>query len=246
MRIAGVIPARYASSRFPGKPLALLHGRPMIVHVCEQAARTRLLEAVWVATDDDRIAAAVTAAGFEARMTPSSCASGTDRIAASLRPDEPWDILVNIQGDEPCIHPGVVDGVAQALVDHPECGVSTAAVPILDRESFFSPHVVKVVLTPGGQALYFSRAPLPSVARLNEADTQQPDFVWGLKHMGLYAYRREILMKYSSWQQTPLEKRECLEQLRLMEHGIELQVAVVEHDSIGVDTPEELAALNQG
>lgn len=244
LHIAGVIPARYASTRFPGKPLApLADGRPMIVHVCERAAETTRLEAFWVATDDERIFDAVVAAGFEARMTPVDCVNGSDRIARSLQPDETWDILVNIQGDEPRISPGVIDAVAAALADNPACGVSTAAVPIPRREDFESPHVVKVVLTPRGQALYFSRAPLPSAARLGAAASQAPGFVWGLKHLGLYAYRRELLMQYSSWEPTPLELRESLEQLRFLERGIGIQVAVVEHDSIGVDTPEDLEAL---
>jgi 3-deoxy-manno-octulosonate cytidylyltransferase (CMP-KDO synthetase) len=244
LQIAGVIPARYASTRFPGKPLApLADGRPMIVHVCERAAQARRLNAFWVATDDARIFDAVTAAGFEARMTPETCRNGSDRIAASLRENEPWDILVNIQGDEPRISPDVIDAVAAALADNPDCGVSTAAVPIERREDFESPHVVKVVLTPRGQALYFSRAPLPSAARLKAEATEAPGFTWGLKHLGLYAYRRPLLLEYSTWEPTPLETRECLEQLRFLEHGIGIQVAVARHDSIGVDTPEELEAL---
>src|SRR6185295_2092858 len=130
MSIAAVIPARYASSRFPGKPLALLEGRPMIVHVCERAAQARSINHCWVATDDERIATAVRASGFEARMTPSDCPSGTDRIVASLLPGDPYEILVNVQGDEPRIDPGAIDAVAAALVAIPACGVSTAAVPI--------------------------------------------------------------------------------------------------------------------
>lgn len=242
-RIAGVIPARFASSRFPGKPLALLHGLPMIVHVCQRAAEAGRLDAFWVATDDERIAAVVRQAGFEARMTPESCLCGTDRIAASLRPEEPWEILVNIQGDEPRISPAVIDAVAAALAESPAAGVSTAAVPIRRREDFESPHVVKVVLTPAGQALYFSRSPLPSTARLEVKWLRDPEFIWGLKHLGLYAYRRTLLNEYARWAPTPLETRECLEQLRFLEHGVGIQVAVVEHDSIGVDTPEELDAL---
>lgn len=244
LQIAGVIPARYASTRFPGKPLApLADGRPMIAHVCERTAQARRLKAFWVATDDARIFDAVTAAGYEARMTPESCRNGSDRIAASLREDEAWDILVNIQGDEPRIGPEVIDAVAAALADNPDCGVSTAAVQIARQEDFESPHVVKVVLTPRGQALYFSRAPLPSTARLAAEVTGAPGFVWGLKHLGLYAYRREMLLQYSQWAPTPLEQRESLEQLRFLEHGVGIQVAVVEHDSIGVDTPEDLEAL---
>jgi len=244
MRVAGAIPARYGSTRFPGKPLAELHGRPMIVHVCERAAAARLIEKVWVATDDERIADAVRAAGFEARMTPSDCASGTDRIAASLTPDDPWQIVVNIQGDEPFIAPEVIDGAVQALLDAPDCQVSTVAVPIHDRAAFESSHVVKVVTRADGRALYFSRSPLPSPARLDARAAAAPDFAWGLKHLGLYAYRREIVEAYAGWPLMPLERRECLEQLRLLERGVEIQVAVVAHDSIGVDTPEELQVLN--
>ena len=241
--IAGVIPARYASSRFPGKPLALLEGRPMILHVCERVAQARRIEALWVATDDERIADVAREAGYEARMTPADCPSGTDRLAASLRPDEPWEILVNVQGDEPRIEPGVIDAVAESLVRSPECGASTAATPITDRAAFESPHVVKVVMAPSGRALYFSRAPLPSPARLDARRTGADDFAWGHKHLGLYAYRRAVLEAFAGWAPTPLESRECLEQLRLLENGVAMQVAVVPHDSIGVDTPEELRAL---
>lgn len=243
MSIAGVIPARYASTRFPGKPLAMLWGRPLVAHVCERAAQAKRLDRVWVATDDRRIAEAVEAAGFEARMTPSDCPSGTDRIASSLGAGESWDIVVNIQGDEPCIEPAVIDATVEALEGATDCGVGTAAVAIMDRSEFESPHVVKAVLAPSGRALYFSRSPLPSPARLNTEAIHQPNFIWGLKHLGLYAYRREVLDAYAQWGPTPLEQRECLEQLRLMEHGVGIQVAVVEHDSIGVDTPEELAML---
>ncbi|MEN6625459.1 MAG: 3-deoxy-manno-octulosonate cytidylyltransferase [Candidatus Sumerlaeia bacterium] len=244
-RIAAVIPARYGSSRFPGKPLALLWGRPMIVHVCERVRLSKLVDHLWVATDDERIAEAVREAGFEARMTPSDCASGSDRIIASLQPGENWDILVNVQGDEPTIDPKVVDAVIEALLASPDCGVATAVVPIRDRADFESPHVVKAVVAPSGRALYFSRSPLPSPARLEAKDIESPGFTWGLKHLGLYAYRAEVLQCFAKWSPTPLETREKLEQLRLMEHGIAIQVAVVEHDSIGVDTPEELARLNE-
>lgn len=244
-RIAAVIPARFGSSRFPGKPLALLWGRPMIVHVCEHVAQAKLVDLVWVATDDERIAKAVRDAGYEARMTPTDCASGSDRIIASLKPGEVWDVLVNVQGDEPTIDPRVIDSVIEALLASPDCGVATAAVPICARADFESPHVVKAVLAPSGRALYFSRSPLPSPARLEPAEITVPNFTWGLKHLGLYAYRADVLKSFATWPPTPLEQREKLEQLRLMEHGISIQVAVVAHDSIGVDTPEDLARLNE-
>jgi 3-deoxy-manno-octulosonate cytidylyltransferase (CMP-KDO synthetase) len=244
MNIAGVIPARYGSSRFPGKPLALVHGRAMIVRVCEQAAKSTMLGRVWVATDHERIAEAVREAGFEARMTPSDCASGSDRIAASLAPGEAWDVLVNIQGDEPFIEPAVIDAATRALVGAPDCAVGTVVTPIRDRSQFESPHVVKAVLRQDGRALYFSRSPLPSPARLTPEAAATPDFVWGLKHLGLYAWRAEALLAFSGWPQTPLERRESLEQLRLLERGLGIVAVVSEHDSIGVDTPEELEMLN--
>lgn len=241
-RVAGVIPARYGSTRFPGKPLASLWGRPLILHVCDRMAEARRMERFWVATDDRRIAEVVTAAGFEARLTPSTCRSGTDRIAASLSPEEPWTVLVNVQGDEPNIAPGVIDAVAQALLDAPaERGVSTAATWMTDPAMFESPHVVKVVCAPDGRALYFSRAALPSPARLDPAPTVRSRL--GLKHLGIYGYRRPVLEAFAHWSPTPLEQRECLEQLRFLEHGIDIQVALVVHDSIGVDTPEELKKL---
>jgi 3-deoxy-manno-octulosonate cytidylyltransferase (CMP-KDO synthetase) len=241
--IAGVIPARFGSTRFPGKPLALLHGRPLIVHVCEHAAAARRLNHFWVATDDERIAVAVRRAGYEARLTPSDCPSGTDRIVASLRGNDPWDILVNIQGDEPRIDPTVVDAVADALIASSDCGVATAAVPIRERADFDSPHVVKVVIRPDGQALYFSRSPLPSPARLDSTRLQAADFTWGLKHLGLYAYRLDVAYDFARWEPTPLELRERLEQLRFLEHGVGIHVVIVAHDSIGIDTPEELEQL---
>lgn len=244
LKVAGVIPARYGSSRFPGKPLALLKGRAMILHVCDRAAETETLDAFWVATDDERIAEAVRAGGFEARMTPSDCPSGTDRIAASLKPGEDWNVLVNIQGDEPQLEASVIDSVTRALIEHPEAGVSTAAVAIHNHEDFLSPNLVKAVFAADGRALYFSRSPIPSEARWAPGD--DPDAIWGYKHHGLYAYRREVLEAYAGWAPSPLEQRECLEQLRLMEHGVTIWIAVVEHGAIGVDTPEDLVALEAG
>ncbi len=246
MKIAAAIPSRYASTRFPGKPLALILGRPMIVHVCERVAEASRIDTLWVATDDERIAAVVRAAGYEARMTPPDCPSGSDRIVASLRPGEDWSMIVNIQGDEPRIHPSVIDATVGALESATDCGVGTAAVPIRQRSEFESPHVVKVVLAQSGRALYFSRSPLPSPARLEASHLGETNFTWGLKHLGLYAFRPEALLAFARLEPTPLEVRERLEQLRILEHGIGIVVATVEHDSIGIDTPEQLARLNAG
>jgi 3-deoxy-manno-octulosonate cytidylyltransferase (CMP-KDO synthetase) len=244
MKIVGVIPSRYASTRFPGKPLALILGKPLILHTIDQAKQARLLDRVVVATDDDRIAKVVRDAGHEVRMTSPDCPTGSDRVAQAIG-HEDWDIVVNIQGDEPKVDPGVIDRAVQALIDMPDCGVSTAMVALRNREDYEASSNVKVVCAPDGRALYFSRSPIPSPARLSEAEKSAPGFVWGMKHLGLYAFRKDVLMKFVKWPQTPLEKRECLEQLRLMEHGIGIRVVEVDHDSIGVDTPEELEQLNR-
>lgn len=242
VRIVGVIPSRYGSTRFPGKPLVQIHGKPLIVRVVEQARKAEILDKVIVATDDDRIADTVRAIGCDVAMTSPDCATGSDRIAEAIG-DDPWDIIINIQGDEPFIDPRVIDAVGRALAEDPECGVATAMTPIRSLEDFQSPHVVKAVSDPQGRAVYFSRSPIPSPARLSDQDIKAPDFKWGMKHLGLYAYRRDILLAYTKWPQTPLEKRECLEQLRLLERGIKIRLVEVEHDSIGVDTPEELKRL---
>jgi 3-deoxy-manno-octulosonate cytidylyltransferase (CMP-KDO synthetase) len=152
-------------------------------------------------------------------------------------------VIVNIQGDEPYIDPAVIDTVATALIESPDCGVATAMVAVRNLEDFQSPHVVKAVADPDGRALYFSRSPIPSSARLTDEQIRAPGFSWGMKHLGLYAFRREVLLAFTQWPQTPLEKRESREQLRLMEHGVRSRLAEVEHDSIGVDTPEELRQL---
>lgn len=245
MKIAGVIPARYASKRFPGKALVQLHGKPLIVHVVERARMATCLDALVVATDDERIADAVRAIGADVAMTSPECQTGSDRVAEVAR-GEAWDIVVNIQGDEPYIDPGVIDAVAGALAESQDCGVGTAMVAIRNQEDFLSPHVVKVVCDPRGRAMYFSRSPIPSPARLSAAEIGEPGFCWGMKHLGLYAYRKWTLMDFTRREQTPIEKRECLEQLRLMEHGVGIRVVEVQHDSIGVDTPEELMRLEKG
>ena len=240
MKVVGVIPSRYASVRYPGKALALLRGKPLILHVVDQVRRATSLDEVIVATDDDRIADAVRSAHCQVAMTSSECPTGSDRVAEAVRGRD-WDIVVNIQGDEPDVDPRVIDRVVEALIESPDCGVGTAMVPIRDRESFFSPHNVKAICDPQGRAIYFSRSPLPSPERLSEDEIDEPGFCWGMKHLGLYAYRLAVLLEFTQWAQTPLEKREQLEQLRLLEHGIKIRIVEVEHDSIGVDTPEELA-----
>ncbi len=243
-----VIPARYASSRFPGKPLADIAGKPMVVRVCERAARSGAT-AVHVATDDARIADAVRAHGFQALMTRAEHASGTDRIAeaaAQLRlPDEA--IVVNVQGDEPLIEPSLVARVAQALERNPKASVSTACHPLRDATALFNPNVVKVVLDAQGDALYFSRAPVPWARDAYAAGgrTPPPDLPC-YRHAGVYGYRAGFLRRYAELAPTPLERFEALEQLRVLEHGFRVAVAVDEHESAaGVDTPQDLEAVRR-
>lgn len=226
----GVIPARFGATRFPGKPLALLRGKPMIQHVYERTAQAKLLARVVVATDDARIVDAVRACGGEAVMTSSDLPSGTDRVAAAAR-DLPYDIVINIQGDEPLMNPAMVDQVVQALQDEPDLPIATVCRKLPVEESA-TPHVVKVVRGQNDVALYFSRAPIP-FARGNAT----PSY-W--KHLGIYGYRKAALLQFVAWPPTPLEQAEQLEQLRALEHGMRIKVLETPHDTIAVDTPDDL------
>ena len=233
-----IIPARYASSRFPGKPLADVAGRPMVVHVCERAGRSGAAS-VHVATDDERIAAAVRAAGHAVVMTRADHASGTDRIteAAALLDLQDPDIVVNVQGDEPLIPPRLIAQVAAVLAERPEASVSTACHAIHDAAGLDNPNVVKVVLDARGYALYFSRARIPYPREQGGA--------W-FRHAGIYAYRVGFLRQFSALAPSPLERTEALEQLRVLWHGHRIAVAVSEIDiPPGVDTPRDLEAVRR-
>jgi 3-deoxy-manno-octulosonate cytidylyltransferase (CMP-KDO synthetase) len=233
-----IIPARYASTRFPGKPLADLGGKPMVVRVCERAARSGAA-AVHVATDDARIAAAVQAHGYPAIMTRADHVSGTDRLAEAARKLRLKDshIVVNVQGDEPLIAPRLIAQVARALDRKRAASVSTAGHAIHDEASLASPNVVKVVLDAEGYALYFSRSRIPH-PREPGAECY--------RHAGIYAYRVGFLKKYSRLKASPLEKAEALEQLRVLWHGHRIAVAVSEAEiPPGVDTPEDLEAVRR-
>jgi len=233
---AAVIPARYASTRFPGKALADLAGKPMVVRVCERA-RASGAQPVCVATDDERIARAVRAAGFDARMTRIDHASGTDRIAEAAAQLGLADaaIVVNVQGDEPLIAPQLIARVAGALAANPEASVATACHPITEAAEIANPNVVKAVLNARSEALYFSRAPIP-FARQGEPRA--------LRHVGIYAYRVGFLKRYAALAPSPLEAAEQLEQLRVLWHGYRI-AAVIEEGAIppGVDTPGDLEAV---
>ncbi|MBB3330047.1 3-deoxy-manno-octulosonate cytidylyltransferase (CMP-KDO synthetase) [Halomonas campaniensis] len=240
-----VIPARFASSRLPGKPLAEIAGEPMVAHVWRRACES-LAARVVVATDDARIREALLPCGAEVLMTRADHPSGTDRLGEvaerlGLADDA---VLVNVQGDEPLIPPRLIDQVADRLFDDPEASIATLAEPISDVESLFNPNVVKVVRALSGRALYFSRAPIPWD---RDAFAARPELLetdaW-LRHIGLYAYRAGFLADYRDWTPSPLERLEHLEQLRALHHGHAIQVALArEPHPAGVDTAEDLARV---
>lgn len=241
MRILGIIPARYASTRFPGKPLALIAGKPLIQRVVEQCQRARALGEVIVATDDGRIAEV--ARGFcRVEMTRADHPSGSDRIAEVAARCE-CDAVVNIQGDEPLIDPAVIEAVAAALADSE---MSTAATQIRTAAEYESPNVVKVVVNAAGRALYFSRRTIPYLreAASRSANEQLAAFPF-LKHLGIYGYRRETLLRLVRFPVSPLEQAEKLEQLRALENGIPIAVVKVAYDSVGVDAPEDVARVEK-
>ncbi|MBI5904085.1 MAG: 3-deoxy-manno-octulosonate cytidylyltransferase [Deltaproteobacteria bacterium] len=236
VRVAVVIPARYAATRLPGKPLAEIDGRPMIWYVWDKARRAKTPSRVVVATDDVRIASAVRGFGGEAVMTSPECPSGTDRVAEAARGmDE--GIVINLQGDEPLMHPSVIDAVAAPLVSDPEVAMSTAALPQDDPAEFARASVVKVVVDARGDALYFSRAPIPHYRDAGAGPYR--------KHLGIYGYRRDFLFRVAALPPSALEEAERLEQLRVLQAGFRIRVVDVSHDSVGVDTPEDLKAVEE-
>jgi 3-deoxy-manno-octulosonate cytidylyltransferase (CMP-KDO synthetase) len=247
-----IIPARFSSTRLPGKPLLDICGRPMIMRVCERAQAARNVARVVVATDDRRIYEAVRAAGYEALMTSSEHASGSDRLAeAAAALDERYDMIVNVQGDEPLISPRTIERAVDALDADADAVVSTTCEPIKDAADVLSPDVVKVVLDEHGYALYFSRAPIPfprEAARrhgsLEVALLNEPMILASFrKHTGLYVYRRDFLLEYARLPQGRHEREESLEQLRIIERGARIRVVEVQESSIGVDTEADLARV---
>ena len=248
MGIRVVIPARYASTRLPGKPLADIAGKPMIVRVAA-AARRAQTDGVWVATDDERIAAAVRLQGFDAVMTKPNHPSGTDRIA-EVADQLKWsaaEIVVNVQGDEPLLDPALIEAVAAALRDDPGAAMATVAHPLTAATDFFNPNVVKVVCDVHGRALYFSRAPVPwDRDRFANARDALPAGFPAQRHIGLYAYRVGFLHRFGQLAPSPLERHESLEQLRALWHGYPIQVVSVDHPPApGVDTPEDLHRVRE-
>lgn len=249
MTVLAIIPARFASSRFPGKPLAPLSGRPIIQWVYERARRATRVADVVVATDDARIAAAVSSFGGRAVLTSSEHRSGTDRIAEVVRSTteaQHANVIVNVQGDEPLLDPTAIDRAVAPLLDDHAIEMATLATPLADPRDVADPNTVKVVTDRAGFALYFSRAPIPfwregyAVNGADVATPAAPRAPLAFKHIGLYAYRRATLLRVAALAPTPLEVAESLEQLRALEHGVRIKVVVVERDSVGVDTPEDL------
>jgi 3-deoxy-manno-octulosonate cytidylyltransferase (CMP-KDO synthetase) len=243
MRILGIIPARYASSRFPGKPLADIGGKPMIQRVYEQAKKARSLSDVIVATDDARIEQAVKRFNGTAVMTSAEHKSGTDRCFEALkRMKNKYDVVINIQGDEPFIHPGQVDAVASCFKDR-KVEIATLAREIKKAEELINPNVPKVIVDKKKFAIYFSRSPLPYLrGKYPKAWVKGHTY---LKHIGIYAYRCAVLEKITRLEQSPLELAEMLEQLRWLENGYKIKVEFTTRESVSVDTPGDLAAARQ-
>ena len=239
MKTLGIIPSRYGSSRFPGKPLHLLCGKPLVAWVVEAVKKAKTLDDVIVATDDDRIVAAVEAHGGRAVMTPSELPSGTDRIACAAGDFADDDILVNIQGDEPLISPDLIDALVGRMKEGTKWDMATAVTPIKSLDDLNAKTVVKVVLDRDGGALYFSRAPIPC-----DRD-HDPDISSGLwvRHLGIYAYRGAFLKKYISEPPCDLEKTEKLEQLRALWMGAKIAVIRTDDEGVGVDTPEDAVRI---
>ena len=236
MKVLCVIPARYASTRLPGKPLSMIAGKPMIQHVYERACQAQLPNEVVVATDNELVEKAVLNFGGKAVMTSPDHPSGTDRLAevALMYPDV--DVIVNVQGDEPMIPPEVIDRLAEAFNSDADLNMATMKV-VMDEEDYENPAAVKVVTDQQGHALYFSRSLMPY-------PRNKPEGFKVFKHVGIYAYRRNFLLKYAALAPTPLEKAESLEQLRALENGYKIKVLESDFQGIGVDTPEDLAAVN--
>ena len=239
MKVLGIIPSRYGSSRFPGKPLALICGKPLVAWVVEQVKTAKSLDDVIVATDDARIAATVENFGGKAAMTPSDLPSGTDRIACAAGDFADDDILVNIQGDEPLISPELIDALVARMREGDKWQMATAVTPIRKREDLDAKTVVKVVLDRDDGALYFSRLPIPCNR------DHAPDVSSGLyvRHLGIYAYRGDFLKKYVAEKPCSLEMTEKLEQLRALWMGARIAVIRTEEEGVGVDTPEDAVRI---
>jgi 3-deoxy-manno-octulosonate cytidylyltransferase (CMP-KDO synthetase) len=245
-KVLGVIPARYSSSRFPGKALSHIAGKPMLQHVYERAGMARYLTSVVIATDDDRIYAAARGFGAAVRMTRTDHPSGTDRVA-EVASAETAGLVVNIQGDEPLIDPAAIDAAIMPLAEDPSLRMGTLKKLIEDPGEVGDPNVVKVITDRAGNAIYFSRSTIPWVAPggSERATAPLPRGCPIYKHLGLYVYRRDFLLSYPELPVGPLEKAERLEQLRALENGFSIRVVETEYESMGVDTPADLERVRR-
>lgn len=236
MKIACIIPSRYASTRLPGKPLRMIAGETLVHRVYERAALAKLPDIVIVATDNKKIESEVKSFGGRVMMTSPDHPTGTDRLAEVAASLTDYDIVVNVQGDEPFINPDVIDSLAKMLAERDDLDMTTAAAPLKEDE-YDDPSAVKVVVNQKGEALYFSRSLIPYPR--NEFSVPP------LKHVGIYAYRRDFLLAYAGMKQTPLEKTESLEQLRALEMGYKIGVIRIDSEDIGIDTEEDLKKANR-
>jgi 3-deoxy-manno-octulosonate cytidylyltransferase (CMP-KDO synthetase) len=251
-KAVGIIPARWGSTRFPGKPLHCIAGKPLLKHVWERCLRSKSLDSIVIATDDMRIATAAFDWGANVALTSSEHRSGTNRVAEVAKKANQFAYVINIQGDEPMIDPRLIDKVVEKLRSNRKVGIVTAAHPFENPADAFSPHQVKVVVDLCGDALYFSRAPIPfqpsssgvgqSAKREKARFTQRRSL---FRHQGIYGFRRETLLQFVKWKPTPLERVESLEQLRALENGVTVHVLLTATGSPGIDTPEDAIALER-
>lgn len=252
-KAVGIIPARWGSTRFPGKALHLIAGKPLLRHVWERCRRARKLDQLIIATDDFRIAEAAFEWGAEVAMTSANHASGTDRIAEVAAKLKQFAHIINIQGDEPLTDPKLIDRLVRALQRNRKLEMITAAHPFADPREAESPHQVKVVLNQKGEALYFSRALIPAsrsggletADQLNRRFGNRRSLALYFRHQGIYGYTRKLLLEFVRWKTSPLEAAEALEQLRALENGVKIQVVVTGSGSPGVDTPEDARTIEQ-
>jgi 3-deoxy-manno-octulosonate cytidylyltransferase (CMP-KDO synthetase) len=249
----GIIPARWASTRFPGKPLHPIAGKPLLQHVWEASRRAKRLDQLIIATDDFRIAEAAFAWGAEVTLTSANHTSGTDRVAEVAAKTKQFAHIVNIQGDEPLVEPKLIDRLVRELQRDRDLEMVTAAHPFADPREAESPHQVKVVLNRKGEALYFSRALIPAsrsgglqTAVLESRRLANPrSLVPYLRHQGIYGYTRDLLLRFVRWKTSPLERAESLEQLRALENGVRIKVVMTGSGSPGVDTPEDARMIER-
>jgi 3-deoxy-manno-octulosonate cytidylyltransferase (CMP-KDO synthetase) len=236
-RTVAIIPARWHSTRFPGKPLHLIAGKPLLQRVWKRCRQAKKLDSVIIATDDMRIAEAAFDWGAEVALTSPKHQSGTDRVAEVTRKTKQFAFVINIQGDEPLIAPSLIDRLVEKLRSDREIDIVTAAHPFEYPGEAFSPHQVKVIVDASGRALYFSRAAIPF--------PRNPSKIRYLRHQGIYGLRRDALLQFVKWKRGPLERAESLEQLRALENGVNVHVLLTKHGSPGVDTPADAEALER-